>query len=168
MTNKLSNEEIDALVVWNGDPNDPWFNRYVLARAIEAEVLTRVALSTPQTDIPPDHHILQADGRHPAPCARFCESNAYEIQARRLRSELVKAKAAQDTHDMARVAARYEFMRALACTMTATEYLIAEQGMVEFNVMQEDGRPSLSQFDAAIDAGIKAIDAAMAPEGSKT
>lgn len=36
----------------------------------------------------PDRRILQAEGKHPAPCARFCESNAYEIEIRRLNMKL--------------------------------------------------------------------------------
>lgn len=31
---------------------------------------------------------MQAAGTHPAPCARHCESTAYEIEIRRLRAEL--------------------------------------------------------------------------------
>lgn len=35
-----------------------------------------------------DRHELQSAGTHPAPCARHCESTAYEIEIRRLRAEL--------------------------------------------------------------------------------
>lgn len=30
----------------------------------------------------PDRHPLQANGEHPAPCARFCEANAFRIAER--------------------------------------------------------------------------------------
>lgn len=40
-----------------------------------------------------DRHELQAAGKHPAPCARHCESTAYEIEIRRLRSCLKKTNA---------------------------------------------------------------------------
>lgn len=33
-------------------------------------------------------HELQAAGTHPAPCARHCESTAYEIEIRRLRHDI--------------------------------------------------------------------------------
>jgi len=39
-----------------------------------------------------DRHELQAAGTHPAPCARHCESTAYEIEIRRLRTELVAGR----------------------------------------------------------------------------
>lgn len=29
-----------------------------------------------------DRHTLQAEGKHPAPCARFCEANAFRIELR--------------------------------------------------------------------------------------
>lgn len=45
----------------------------------------------------PDRRVLQAKGKHPAPCARFCESNAYEIELRRLkaRNALLESEAEQ-------------------------------------------------------------------------
>ena len=33
-------------------------------------------------------HIKQAEGKHPAPCARFCEAKAYEIEMRQLKAEI--------------------------------------------------------------------------------
>lgn len=35
-----------------------------------------------------DRHEMQAAGTHPAPCARHCESTAYEIEIRRLRHDI--------------------------------------------------------------------------------
>lgn len=40
--------------------------------------------------VPEDRRILQADGKHPAPCARFCESNAYEIEIRMLQRQVAE------------------------------------------------------------------------------
>ena len=34
-----------------------------------------------------DRHELQKDGKHPAPCARFCEANAFKIELRNLQLE---------------------------------------------------------------------------------
>ena len=34
-----------------------------------------------------DRHELQKDGKHPAPCARFCEANAFKIELRNLHLE---------------------------------------------------------------------------------
>ena len=39
-----------------------------------------------------DRHERQAAGTHPAPCARHCESTAYEIEIRRLRAELAASR----------------------------------------------------------------------------
>ena len=38
-----------------------------------------------------DRHELQAQGKHPAPCARWCEATAFEIELRRLRALLREA-----------------------------------------------------------------------------
>ena len=46
----------------------------------------------------PDRQTLQAEGRHPAPCARFCESTAYEIEARRLRKRIADLEALAAPH----------------------------------------------------------------------
>ena len=39
-----------------------------------------------------DRHEMQAAGTHPAPCARHCEAKAFEIEVRRLRSELAASR----------------------------------------------------------------------------
>jgi hypothetical protein len=36
----------------------------------------------------PDRRALQAEGKHPAPCARHCEAKAFEIEIRSLKSML--------------------------------------------------------------------------------
>lgn len=38
-------------------------------------------------------HALQAQGKHPAPCARFCESKAYEIEVRELKRQITEQAA---------------------------------------------------------------------------
>ena len=38
---------------------------------------------------------LQAAGKGPAPCARFCEANAYQIEIRRLKGEVARAVAVE-------------------------------------------------------------------------
>jgi len=40
-----------------------------------------------------DRRVLQADGKHPAPCAKFCEATAFTIELRRVRAERDKALA---------------------------------------------------------------------------
>ena len=35
---------------------------------------------------PAERFTAQAEGKHPAPCARFCEANAFEIELRMLRA----------------------------------------------------------------------------------
>lgn len=38
-------------------------------------------------------HELQTQGKHPAPCARFCEAKAYEIEARELKRQIAEQAA---------------------------------------------------------------------------
>ena len=45
----------------------------------------------------PTRHDLQKGGKHPAPCARFCQATAFEIEIRRLRTEAQGAAAAKAT-----------------------------------------------------------------------
>jgi len=39
----------------------------------------------------PDRKILQQAGKHPAPCARFCEANAFQIEIRSLKRQIDEA-----------------------------------------------------------------------------
>lgn len=43
----------------------------------------------------PSRHDLQKEGKHPAPCARFCEANAFQIELRYLRTRAEGADAAK-------------------------------------------------------------------------
>ena len=42
----------------------------------------RAAIDAAPTTQPADRHALQADGKHPSPCARFCEANAFRADRR--------------------------------------------------------------------------------------
>lgn len=42
----------------------------------------RAAIDAAPTTQPADRHALQAEGKHPAPCARFCEANAFRADRR--------------------------------------------------------------------------------------
>ena len=44
----------------------------------------------------PDRRALQAEGKHPAPCARHCEAKAFEIEIRSLKSALKQAQQVQE------------------------------------------------------------------------
>ncbi len=39
-----------------------------------------------------DRRVLQADGKHPAPCAKFCEATAFTIELRRASAEIEREK----------------------------------------------------------------------------
>lgn len=52
----------------------------------------KIAYDAGKADAVSDRHEMQAAGTHPAPCARHCESAAYEIEIRRLRSDLARAQ----------------------------------------------------------------------------
>ena len=48
-----------------------------------------------------DRHELQKDGKHPAPCARFCEANAFKIALRNLQFENFRLREANETLERA-------------------------------------------------------------------
>ena len=50
------------------------------------------ALMSLQDGAQPERHELQAKGEHPAPCARFCEANAFQIEIRGLKAKLEQAQ----------------------------------------------------------------------------
>lgn len=52
-----------------------------------ARLREMVGQEVPAGDRMSDRHELQSAGTHPAPCARHCESTAYEIEIRRLRAD---------------------------------------------------------------------------------
>ncbi|WP_009522290.1 hypothetical protein [Imbroritus primus] len=65
----------------------PWPERFRVVKvpdetSDEYEVEPVSIYAAPQ----PSRHELQATGGHPAPCARHCEANAFEIEIRRLKS----------------------------------------------------------------------------------
>ena len=49
----------------------------------------------------PDRRALQAEGTHPAPCARHCEAKAFEIEIRGLKSALKQAQPVQEPSEAA-------------------------------------------------------------------
>jgi hypothetical protein len=44
----------------------------------------------------PKRHELQAKGEHPAPCARYCEANAFQIVIKNLKAQLAQRKPLSD------------------------------------------------------------------------
>ena len=44
----------------------------------------------------PERHELQAKGEHPAPCARHCEANAFQIVIKNLKAQLAQRKPLTD------------------------------------------------------------------------
>lgn len=55
-----------------------WMARAHAAEDARDDALTRVK------ELETERQALQAEGKHPAPCARHCEANAYQIEVRRL------------------------------------------------------------------------------------
>lgn len=47
-----------------------------------------LAAAPPAPQPHPERQSLQAEGKHPAPCARFCEANAFKIEIRGLEAQL--------------------------------------------------------------------------------
>ena len=56
-----------------------------------------------------DRHAPQAEGNHPAPCARHCEANAFRIEIRNLKSQVVRLEAQRD--ELLQDAKRYRWLR---------------------------------------------------------
>lgn len=61
------------------------------AMAWEAWQARAAQASAPEA--PADRRILQADGKHPAPCAKFCEATAFKGEIQRLKRESKDAPA---------------------------------------------------------------------------
>lgn len=53
-----------------------------------ARVMRLVELVAAKMAQSPERAELQAEGKHPGPCAKFCEATAYEIELRRLRARV--------------------------------------------------------------------------------
>ncbi len=53
--------------------------------------------TAPTTD---DRHALQAAGTHPAPCARYCEAKAFELEIRGRKADTVRAEQALLAQDI--------------------------------------------------------------------
>jgi len=59
-----------------------------LHRLKNALELANKALAQPAQE--PDRQALQANGTHPAPCARHCEAQAFKVEIRNLKSQLAQ------------------------------------------------------------------------------
>ena len=81
-----------TLKTWQERIEDPWtVTSKEVYGAMQAEIDELRAELAKEC-----RHIKQAEGKHPAPCARFCESTAYEIELRQLKAENSKLRAALD------------------------------------------------------------------------
>lgn len=64
----------------------PLERKLAVERIERARNALEAALEQQQAE--PDRRALQAEGKHPAPCARHCEAKAFEIEIRSLKSQL--------------------------------------------------------------------------------
>lgn len=69
-------------------------------------------------------HALQAEGKHPAPCAKFCEAKAYEIE---LRAAKAQADAAEGLLSRALSALKYHQQQTRPISYTAETIEAIEQ-----------------------------------------
>lgn len=77
--------------------------------AAEVRHLRDLLAAAKWPEAPDDRRLAQAEGKHPAPCARFCEANAFEIELRSLRKRIDSAPVAiMDTRDVLGVCAPTE------------------------------------------------------------
>jgi hypothetical protein len=49
-------------------------------------------LDLPVVPLVENRRVLQADGKHPAPCARFCEATAFNIELRNARADIERLR----------------------------------------------------------------------------
>lgn len=60
------------------------------------QALKTYDITQPQPKAEQERHELQKDGKHPAPCARFCEANAFNIEIRGLKRRIEQLTAEQE------------------------------------------------------------------------
>jgi hypothetical protein len=64
----------------------------VIDKSAAIRIATALGWTPPkQEQGEPTRHELQAKGKHPAPCARFCEANAFEIEIKNLKGDIERA-----------------------------------------------------------------------------
>lgn len=66
-------------------------------------------METNRTDPPAERFTAQAEGSHPAPCARMCEANAFEIENRSLKARLAMAEQGARRYELVRTLPPREF-----------------------------------------------------------
>lgn len=75
----------------------------------------------------PDRAELQAEGKHPAPCAKFCEATAFGIEIRRNDAEITRLSALCDQMGAALESSRDLFTCVETCSRNNFENLAMEQ-----------------------------------------
>lgn len=76
-----------------------------------------------------DRHELQTKGEHPAPCARFCEANAFYIQERQLRRRIAELEAQLAQPEQPSPTVGYaKKIESLIAQRDALKAMLAEQG----------------------------------------
>lgn len=83
-----------------------------------------------------DRHELQAAGTHPAPCARHCEATAFEIEIRRLGSEVTRLSSMIDHQRDEAI----ETERMLRAELSASCEREARTGWRPIDTAPKDGR----------------------------
>ena len=86
------------------DQNHDWAKCPPVVRWDKAIIAIKEALAQPEQIQPsadsnthqPERHELQAKGEHPAPCARHCEANAFQIVIKNLKAQLAQRKPLTD------------------------------------------------------------------------
>jgi len=59
-------------------------------RGQQLKALTAIKAALAQSAQEPDRQALQANGTHPAPCARHCEAQAFKVEIRNLKAQLAQ------------------------------------------------------------------------------
>ena len=90
--NRLDAEELEALHICLDKAGVPRANRSGLTFSAWGRVVNYAASDAGQeareAAQEPTRHELQAQGKHPAPCARFCEATAFNVEIRSLKARL--------------------------------------------------------------------------------
>ena len=59
---------------------------------VDYQTFLKIKAYMPVAPPQPERHELQAKGEHPAPCARHCEANAFQIVIKNLKAQLAQPK----------------------------------------------------------------------------
>ena len=107
-----------------------------------------------------DRRVLQADGKHPAPCAKFCEATAFTIELRRAQAEIERLTAelgdlpdaqADMLHTIKELRARIAKLEPKRNVSPPSEALVLHKMRYHFWDAEDDEPADFELFDAGVE-----------------